>query len=335
MNWLGAVTSGLGTVAGLISNSQTNSSNQKINQQNIEFQREQNQLDRDFNSAEAEKNRNFQQQMQEYQNQWNSASSQRQRLEEAGLNPYLMMNGGSAGTASGSTASGAQASSSSNGAPSMIPNQSAAGVIMQGAQQFNEAYLQQVQADNVKAQTADILAKLAGYKDMLPDMKAQLKATVNSINQGIQTNLADQHVKEAQARNYDKASQKADKEMAILDKELSYMDENQSLKVRSIIASIAVAYSQKYLNYKSASKMIAETLTENATRDGKVKLLKAQESKEFWSSINEFLDANTSDEEFNSDTYSGAEINPKTGRIGKSNSHHTKARHRPSIDAIP
>ena len=39
----------------------------------------------------------------EAENEYNSASAQRQRLEEAGLNPYLMMDGGSAGTASGSS----------------------------------------------------------------------------------------------------------------------------------------------------------------------------------------------------------------------------------------
>lgn len=33
------------------------------------------------------------------ENQYNTASAQRQRLEDAGLNPYLMMNGGSAGVA--------------------------------------------------------------------------------------------------------------------------------------------------------------------------------------------------------------------------------------------
>lgn len=33
------------------------------------------------------------------ENEYNSASAQRQRLEDAGLNPYLMMNGGSAGVA--------------------------------------------------------------------------------------------------------------------------------------------------------------------------------------------------------------------------------------------
>lgn len=38
----------------------------------------------------------------EAENEYNSASAQRQRLEEAGLNPYVMMDGGNAGTASGS-----------------------------------------------------------------------------------------------------------------------------------------------------------------------------------------------------------------------------------------
>lgn len=39
----------------------------------------------------------------EAENEYNSASAQRQRLEEAGLNPYVMMDGGNAGTASGSS----------------------------------------------------------------------------------------------------------------------------------------------------------------------------------------------------------------------------------------
>lgn len=38
----------------------------------------------------------------QYQNEFNTASNQRQRLESAGLNPYLMMNAGSAGSASSS-----------------------------------------------------------------------------------------------------------------------------------------------------------------------------------------------------------------------------------------
>lgn len=76
-------------------------------------------------AEEAQKNREFQERMLEKQMnyasmQWeqdaryNSASAQRKRLEQAGLNPYLMMSGGSAGTASsvspGSAPSGSMAS---------------------------------------------------------------------------------------------------------------------------------------------------------------------------------------------------------------------------------
>lgn len=90
------------------------------------FTAEQNQLDRDYNASEAEKARAFNAAMQdkanaftqsmwEKQNQYNSAEQQRARLEAAGLNPYMMMSGGSAGTAgsvSGSMASGSAASHS-------------------------------------------------------------------------------------------------------------------------------------------------------------------------------------------------------------------------------
>lgn len=66
------------------------------NSTNLQAVRETNQANRD---------------LMEYQNQWNldqwnreneynSASAQRQRLEQAGLNPYLMMSGGDAGSAS-------------------------------------------------------------------------------------------------------------------------------------------------------------------------------------------------------------------------------------------
>lgn len=90
---VGKVVSSIGDA---VSTNQTNKTNMAINQMN-----------NDFNAAEAEKARQFQLDMWNRTNEYNSASSQRSRLEEAGLNPYLMMNGGSAGTAqsSGSSAS--------------------------------------------------------------------------------------------------------------------------------------------------------------------------------------------------------------------------------------
>ena len=82
------------SVGNAVSTNKTNNANMAINRMNNEF-----------NSAEAEKARQFQLDMWNKTNEYNSASAQRSRLEEAGLNPYLMMNGGTAGTAQSSGSS--------------------------------------------------------------------------------------------------------------------------------------------------------------------------------------------------------------------------------------
>lgn len=81
-------------VGNAVSTNKTNKTNMAINQMN-----------NDFNAAEAEKSRQFQLEMWNRTNEYNSASSQRSRIEAAGMNPYLMMNGGSAGTADSSGSS--------------------------------------------------------------------------------------------------------------------------------------------------------------------------------------------------------------------------------------
>lgn len=53
-----------------------------------------------FSEQMADKSNAFQKEMWELNNEYNSASAQASRLRQAGLNPYMMMNGGNAGTAS-------------------------------------------------------------------------------------------------------------------------------------------------------------------------------------------------------------------------------------------
>lgn len=93
---LGSVISG---AIGAKTTSDTNKTNLKINQMN-----------NDFNAREAQKARNFQLDMWDKENEYNSASSQRERLEHAGYNPYMSdvqpgtatgMSGTSAATAAG------------------------------------------------------------------------------------------------------------------------------------------------------------------------------------------------------------------------------------------
>lgn len=112
-------------------NDATNRSNSDIARMNNEmsykianeanaFNRETQQMTNEFNAAEAEKARQFQLDMWnetfEKQNEYNDPSAQVARLRAAGLNPTLMMQGGSSGSVSsgGSTGSGAAASAGSN-----------------------------------------------------------------------------------------------------------------------------------------------------------------------------------------------------------------------------
>lgn len=121
----------LGNLLGFGSNSSTNKTNMAINKMNNAF-----------NAAEAEKMRQWQQQEWNRQfgltNEYNSAAAQRQRLEEAGLNPYLMMSGGSAGTAvsqsgmSGSAASAAPPLSMQSWRPDLSSISNIGDIIAQG-----------------------------------------------------------------------------------------------------------------------------------------------------------------------------------------------------------
>ena len=86
-----------------------------------------NQMNNEFNAVEAQKSRDFHLEMWNRQNEYKTPSQQRARLEAAGLNPYMMLNGGNAGEAS--NAGSAQAASGSPGSP---PFSSVYEVIVQG-----------------------------------------------------------------------------------------------------------------------------------------------------------------------------------------------------------
>lgn len=92
-------------------------------------------------------------------NEYNSPENQRERLEQAGLNPYIMMSGGSAGTAMAMNGSSASAGGSSGvglPSPSHVTAQapqfdfgSVGSSIMAGLQMYNQLKLGKEQADNL------------------------------------------------------------------------------------------------------------------------------------------------------------------------------------------
>lgn len=110
MGFFGSLAGGLlGAGSSVVQNSQNRQNVRETNQMNYKI----NQMNNQFNERMAIQQRNWQENMWNKENAYNTASAQRQRLEEAGLNPYLMMNGGSAGVAQ-SAGTGASASSSGN-----------------------------------------------------------------------------------------------------------------------------------------------------------------------------------------------------------------------------
>lgn len=117
MGLFGSIAGGLlGIGASSLQNSQNRQNVQETNRMNYKI----NQLNNQFNERMAIQQRNWQENMWNKENAYNTASAQRQRLEEAGLNPYLMMNGGSAGVAQ---SAGTGASASSSGSAVMEPFQ--------------------------------------------------------------------------------------------------------------------------------------------------------------------------------------------------------------------
>lgn len=106
------ISGGAGLLGNIFSGIFGNSSNRRTNSTNLKIA----QMNNEWNSMEAAKNREYMTGEREAQNEWNleqwlrmndynSAASQRARLEEAGLNPYMMMSGGSSGVATSSPSS--------------------------------------------------------------------------------------------------------------------------------------------------------------------------------------------------------------------------------------
>lgn len=85
--------------------------NAAIDKQNEANARE-NQKNRDFNAQQAELAYKRQRAIIDANNEYESAKAQRERLEAAGLNPYLMMDGGSAGSATSASVTPATSSGS-------------------------------------------------------------------------------------------------------------------------------------------------------------------------------------------------------------------------------
>lgn len=269
MGILGSIAGGLlGIGSSAIQNSQNRQNVRETNQMNYKI----NQMNNQFNERMAIQQRNWQENMWNKENAYNTASAQRQRLEEAGLNPYLMMNGGSAGVAQ-SVGTGASASSSGNAV--MQPFQADYSGI--GSSIGNIFQYELMQTEKSQMQGARQLA----------DAKAM--ETLSNIDWGKLTNETRNYLKStglARAQlGYAKEQQEVDnmamtglimraqRSGMLLDNESKgilnkYLDQQQQLDLNIKAADYYQRMSAGYLSYAEAKKAIAEEALASARARG-------------------------------------------------------------------
>lgn len=183
----------VGGLFGLIGQRKANKMNMKINQMNNEF-----------NERMLDKQLAFQQEMWDKTNEYNSAVNQRARLEAAGLNPYMMLSGGNAGTASamsGGSASAANPISMQNVGTAMTQGMSAVGQFINSqitasamARKANaEAAIEEVnldtqaqrrlaELDNIVASTGNLNAQRELNKYKLDFGLASFESAIQQMN---------------------------------------------------------------------------------------------------------------------------------------------------------
>lgn len=228
----------------------------------------------------VENQQQFQTDMWNKNNEYNSASAQRERLEAAGLNPYMMMNGGSAGTAQ--TMSGSSGAAPSGGAPS------GQGVTPPTATSYSADYsgitaglgraidvlssmpdrkVKEAQADNLRIEGKYIAGKaMAQILQMKTEAKTkEARLALDKLIADFDNNLKvsnmavnEQNIAESKAR-----TQLAVTENLMRQKQLDFLPQQQKIELAQAAADIAFKRSAGYLNNVKAQheiKKIAETM---------------------------------------------------------------------------
>nr|DAF23848.1 MAG TPA: DNA pilot protein VP2 [Microviridae sp.] len=251
------------TVGNAVSTNKTNKTNMAINQMNNEF-----------NAAEAEKARQFQLDMWNRENEYNSASSQRQRLSEAGLNPYLMMSGGNAGIASSSGST----TPASAAPPLSMQKQDFSGLsntlstALQIANQTKEtnARVQNLQGQKslFDAQANQTLTNIDWYK-LGPEYKKWSRET-GLMRAGLQFQTDRQQLRNMEWSNNLVKAQRVgqlldNQSKTILNK---YLDEGQRLQLNLLAASYYDQMAAGHLKYQQAVTELSKRLMYDAQASG-------------------------------------------------------------------
>lgn len=251
---LGTLGAGIvGAIGGSRSTSSSNAMNYKINQMNNEF-----------NAAEAQKARDYQTEMWERNNAYNDPSAARQRLASAGYNPYLALNSGAAGTAtnvgSPSTASAASAAPQQPYDWSTLANSVASAAQIFNQTQNTDAQVSALQGQRslFEAQTYNSLSNIDWYK-LSPEYRRWLQTTgasraalsLNTDKQQLENMQWSRNVMEAQRNHLLLSNQ----QQQIMNK---YIDQGQQLQIQIYASQYYDLMASGHLKYQQAKTELSQ-----------------------------------------------------------------------------
>lgn len=247
------------------------------------------------------------------QKEYNSASAQRERLEAAGLNPYLMMSGGSAGVAQGGSSPSGAAPSAQGVTPPTATSYSAdysgitagLGRAIDVLSSMPDRKVKEAQADNLRIEGKYIAGKaMAQILQMRTEAKTkEARLALDKLIADFDNNLKvsnmavnEQNIAESKAR-----TQLSITENLIRNQELSFLPQAQKLQLAQGAADIALRYSQKNLTDKQARHEV-EKLAETVAR---TQLTNQQYRTESANTVNAQLQntRNQIENQFTSETY--------------------------------
>lgn len=210
-------------------------------------------------------------------NDWNSALSQRKRLEAAGLNPYLMLDGGNAGTASSVSGSTASYSSMPNFSP---PDTSsiAKGISSAGDRIADFAVQRaEIRSKNAKSNIDEIDALTRGLKNLseigvnnsVRDknvLERQMTEFMLDFNREMRQTRIDAERERLKLLRTESAHEAVNLAMSQID--LANYPEQKRLELEQLSATIYSAYASGYLSYKQAEAAVAQKLYLDAQTEG-------------------------------------------------------------------
>lgn len=271
----------------------TNNANKQIAQMNNAFNEKMLQKQMDYNKEmyhqqlgdqwsfynDAKEN---QWQMYEDTKEYNSASAQRERLEAAGLNPYLMMSGGNAGIA---TSNSAPSGSAPAGQGVSIPTASSYAADYSGLAQgvgqaidvYNQIRLQKAQQGKISAEENNIRIEgkykaalmIAEIANKIQNTKSQAaKTALETIMTGVQRDLIRAQTDKVKGETTYNAilTRGASVDVLMKSETLKVLPQQLRNSLAEQTANIAVKYAQRDLTKKQVDHEVEKIVNTIAQR---------------------------------------------------------------------